>query len=66
MKPQAEVERIHDLMANRAGEAAEWMGDEDSEPDLSDESIRQAAASLWKKLSDSYDKVVPVLKEFAW
>ena len=27
MKPQAEIERIHDAMANRTGEVAEWMGD---------------------------------------
>ena len=27
MKPQAEIDRVHDLLANHAGEAAEWMGD---------------------------------------
>ena len=27
MKPESEIERIHDAMANRAAEAAEWMGD---------------------------------------
>ena len=36
--------------------------DEDGEPDLSDEAIRETAASLWKKMESTYHKVVKALQ----
>ncbi|MCC6124127.1 MAG: PD-(D/E)XK nuclease family protein [Pirellulales bacterium] len=39
---------------------------EDGEPDLSDNTIRQAVCSLWKKLWQEGEKIVGVLKDFDW
>lgn len=40
--------------------------DEEGEPDLSDESVRQTVAALWKKQQENFAKVLEALASFKW
>ncbi|NQT16162.1 MAG: PD-(D/E)XK nuclease family protein [Planctomycetes bacterium] len=40
--------------------------DEDSEPDLSEDGVRQTVGALWRKMWKDGEKIVGVLKEFDW